>query len=98
MSVKKSISKSIRLTNEVYDYIENFEGDGFNQKLENLVKFCVKEETSKRKTLEYLDSEIKERWAIIRSCEDVMMASSKALTHIKGFNDRMETILKKMDK
>lgn len=52
---KKTNMKSIRLSDEVLEYIENFEGNGFNQKFENLVLFCMKEEDQKRKRIKDLD-------------------------------------------
>lgn len=52
---KKTNMKSVRLSDEVLEYVESFEGDGFNQKFENLVYFCIKEEKQKRILLEDLD-------------------------------------------
>lgn len=34
---KKPISKSIRLSEEVYDYISGYRGEGFNEKFENII-------------------------------------------------------------
>jgi len=36
---KKNNLKSVRLSDQVMDYVINFEGDGFNQKFENLVLY-----------------------------------------------------------
>ena len=55
---KKSIMKSVRLTEKVSDYIENFEGDGFNQKLENLVLFCMDTEDKKKAEIFALTEEL----------------------------------------
>ena len=52
---KKTNMKSVRLSDEVLEYVENFEGNGFNQKFENLVLFCMKEEDQKRKKIKDLD-------------------------------------------
>lgn len=52
---KKTNMKSVRLSDEVLEYVENFEGNGFNQKFENLVLFCMKEEDQKRKRIKDLD-------------------------------------------
>ena len=57
----KNISKSVRLSKKVFDYIESFEGEGFNQKFENLVLFVMKEEEQKRKRLAELDKLISTR-------------------------------------
>lgn len=52
---KKTNMKSVRLSDEVLEYVENFEGNGFNQKFENLVLFCMKEEDQKRKRIKDLE-------------------------------------------
>ena len=57
----KNISKSVRLSNKVYQYIESFEGDGFNQKFENIVLFALEQEDKKRKQLADLDKLISTR-------------------------------------
>lgn len=61
MAVKKPIAKSIRLTKEVNDMIEGFRGEGFSEKLENLVRFSHKALPEKQKQLNYLDGAIKRR-------------------------------------
>ena len=33
----KNVSKSIRLTEDLYKYIDNYCGDGFNEKFENVI-------------------------------------------------------------
>lgn len=50
---KKNNLKSIRLSDQVMDYVINFEGDGFNQKFENLVLFCMEQEESKNRGLPF---------------------------------------------
>lgn len=40
----KSISKSIRLSREVYGYIEKYRGDSFNEKFENIILDYQKKE------------------------------------------------------
>lgn len=52
---KKNNLKSIRLSDQVMDYVINFEGDGFNQKFENLVLFCMEQEESKKQRITLLD-------------------------------------------
>ena len=48
---KKSISRSVRMTKTVYDIVDNFEGNGFNEKLQNLVLYCFKEKDRVRKEI-----------------------------------------------
>ena len=51
----KNISKSVRLSKKVFDYIDSFDGDGFNQKFENIILFSMEHEKAKMKHLEELD-------------------------------------------
>lgn len=57
----KNISKSVRLTNEVYEYVNDFNGEGFNEKFENIVIFCMKSEAERKKKLDSIDRLIKSR-------------------------------------
>lgn len=59
--MSKNISKSVRLSNEVYDYVNDFDGEGFNQKFENIVIFCMKSEAERKKNLDSIDRLIKSR-------------------------------------
>ena len=59
---KKNNLKSVRLSDPVMDYVINFEGDGFNQKFENLVLFCMKQEEDKKQTIAWLDQQIVKRY------------------------------------
>lgn len=40
MNEKKVNSRSVRMTNTVKDFVEAQEGNGFNEKFENMVLFC----------------------------------------------------------
>lgn len=52
----KNIAKSIRMTQEVLDFINTVDGNGFNQKFENAVLFFMKEEEVKKKRVRELDN------------------------------------------
>lgn len=57
----KNNQKCVRMSDEVLQYIETFEGKGFNEKFENLVLFALKEEKVKKESLKILDAEIDQR-------------------------------------
>lgn len=59
---KKNKLKSVRLSDQVMDYVINFEGDGFNQKFENLVLFCMEQEETKKQNIAFLDQQIVKRY------------------------------------
>lgn len=46
MKEKKNVQKSIRMTEQTADYVDSFPGNGFNEKFENLVYFCMANEKS----------------------------------------------------
>lgn len=68
---KKSNLKSVRLSDQVMDYIINFEGDGFNQKFENLVLFCMEQEEAKKNHLDLLDQQIKKAYRKLDTIRDL---------------------------
>lgn len=51
---KKEHSRSIRMTNTVKEFIDSQDGNGFNEKFENLVLYC-------KANLPKLESQIKEK-------------------------------------
>ena len=51
----KNHMKCVWMSEEVLNYVSNFDGGSFNQKFENLVLFCMKEEKSKTELLALLD-------------------------------------------
>ena len=69
---KKNNLKSIRLSDQVMDYVINFEGDGsFNQKFENLVLFCMEQEESKKQRIALLDQQIARQYKKLYALQQV---------------------------
>lgn len=58
MSEKKSVAKSIRLTQDLYDFINNYKGEGFNEKFSNIITFCFKKEKELNKVIEQRTKEL----------------------------------------
>jgi len=75
--VKKEIAKSIRMTNEVHKIVESFQGDGFNEKFENLVHFCLREEKEIKKR-------IKEQQRTYEANEKRLDLQRKVLTDLEN--------------
>ena len=61
MGSGKNVSKSVRLKPEVADYIENYRGENFSAKLENLVLDAVMGETDRKKRFAQWDDRIRHR-------------------------------------
>lgn len=58
MAEKKSVAKSIRLTPELYDFINNYSGNGFNEKFSNIISFCFEEEKNIRQRIKQQQQEL----------------------------------------
>ena len=54
----KNNPKSVRMTDAVLAYVEAQDGDGFNQKFENMVLFAMKSEKDREHHIAILDEEI----------------------------------------
>lgn len=54
----KSIKKCVRMTQDTYDYIMQFDGSGFNQKFENACKFFAVNDERYRCQLDRLKGDI----------------------------------------
>lgn len=79
-------ARSVRMTPTVYEYVNGFEGNGFNEKLENLVLFCMREE-----------NELKERIRTLTERENALRDSIWKkkqllgdLTDIVGYSERLK--------
>lgn len=77
-SEKKEYSRSIRMTKTVQEIVEAFEGEGFNQKFENLVLSFKQEEQTvkkrvaeKKRELERINKEIAQTQDICRTLNEI---------------------------
>lgn len=61
MSDYRINQKSIRVSDDVLKYIEGFDGDNFNDKLNNVIYYCMKVIDDKKKEVSRLDDMIKQK-------------------------------------
>lgn len=83
---KKVNLKSVRLSDQVMDYVINFEGEGFNQKFENLVLFCMEQEESKKQRITLLDQQIAKQYKKL----DVLQQISSKIGDVRGALTNLE--------
>lgn len=72
MDSPKNVSKSIRLSQELYDYISSYRGNGFNEKFKNIIEDARDTEPQRRARLESLDDEIKAKKKIVEKAQQVL--------------------------
>ena len=68
------------------DYVINFEGDGFNQKFENLVLFCMEQEETRKQKIAFLDQQIVKQYKkldTLRQLTSEIGDVRRALTHLE---------------
>lgn len=101
---KKNNLKSVRLSDQVMDYVINFEGDGFNQKFENLVLFCMEQEETRKQKIAFLDQQIIKQYKkldILRQLTSEIGDVRRALTHLErqanNLSELMDELLKDKD-
>lgn len=58
MASKKNIAKSIRISEEVFAYIDQAPGNGFNEKFENIILEAKKTEAYRKQRLAELEEKI----------------------------------------
>lgn len=56
-----SVAKSVRIPEEIYDYINSYSGEGFNQKYVNVIRDARDTEPERNETLDRLNKQISER-------------------------------------
>lgn len=86
---KKNNLKSVRISDEVMQYVLNFQGEGFNQKFENLVLFCMEEEDKKRAIIEHLDAMIEIRSGILDEYEELERDVDNASRLLRSASDNI---------
>lgn len=101
---KKNNLKSVRLSDQVMDYVINFEGDGFNQKFENLVLFCMEQEETRKQKIAFLDQQIIKQYKkldILRQLTSEIGDVRRALTHLErqanNLSELMDELLEDKD-
>ena len=83
---KKNNLKSVRLSDQVMDYVINFEGDGFNQKFENLVLFCMEQEETRKQRITLLDQQIAKQYKKL----DVLQQISSKIGDVRSALTNLE--------
>ncbi len=76
--------KSVRMSDEVLQIVENFQGEGFNQKFENIVLHFHKSEPARQKQLKELDKFIKEQEARLAELRNQIRAAFEVANTLKS--------------
>ena len=95
---KKNNLKSVCLSDQVMDYVINFEGDGFNQKFENLVLFCMEQEESKKQRITLLDQQIAKQYKKLYALQQISSEIGDVRRALTNLELRGNDLFNLMDK
>lgn len=90
---KKVVQKSVRLTMTTYEAIEGFQGEGFNNKLENLVMEYLSERDRIKRELFLLQSEIDSKHQELRYIQKKVAAARDVDVSFFSLVDAMTVFL-----
>ncbi len=95
---KKNNLKSVRLSDQVMDYVINFEGDGFNQKFENLVLFCMEQEETRKQKIAFLDQQIVKQYKKLDALRQISSEIGDVRRALTNLEWRANDLFNLMDK
>lgn len=90
----KSISKSIRISEEVFNYINNYRGDGFNQKFENIILDYQREEKVILDRIKFKRRELVSCMFQVRDALDGIRELNRLKLRVDNFMNSLEGIEK----
>lgn len=96
---KKENSRSIRYTNTVRDFVDQQDGEGFNEKFENMVLYCMKklpdieaEIKLNEKYLKELENKISKKQTILNTLNNITYSIDRLENEIKRIVGSAENI------
>ncbi len=86
----KDIAKSIRLSQEVFGFIDNYRGNGFNEKFENIILDYQKEE-------KVIQDRIKARKKELKLFEKQVSCMADTLRGLQGMKWRVDNCMESLE-
>lgn len=78
----KNIQKSIRMSQEIYEYIAAFDGKNFNDKFENCLKFCIEHNRTLRLSKIRLEKEMFDLQDKIQEYRNILSSLERIQTYV----------------
>lgn len=88
----KSIQKSVRMTPKVYNYIDSYAGDGFNDKLQSLVLESLEGDAERKARLEMLDRMVSDRYARLNKLDRQVQELELAIRDVCQISDAIRCL------
>lgn len=81
---ERTIHKTIRISQEVYDYIEKQQGASWNDRFNNTVEHIITFEPQHKAKIMALDKQIEEKRTQLHSLEEII-GTAKSTLNLKGW-------------
>lgn len=78
----KNIQKSIRMSQEIYEYIAAFDGTNFNDKFERCLKCCIDQNRIIRRNKIRLEKEVLELTDKIQEYRNILSGLERIQTYV----------------
>lgn len=78
----KNIQKSIRMSQDIYEYIAAFDGKNFNDKFENCIKICMNQNRIIRRNKIKLEKEIYDLTNKIQEYRNIIEGLERIQTYV----------------
>lgn len=78
----KNIQKSIRMSQEIYEYIAAFDGKNFNDKFENCIKICMNQNRIIRRNKIKLEKDIYDLTNKIQEYRNIIEGLERIQTYV----------------
>ncbi len=78
----KNIQKSIRMSQDIYEYIAAFDGKNFNDKFENCVKFCKEQNYSLKIRKKFLEEQVKSLSEQIQTYREILSGLERIQSYV----------------
>lgn len=93
--MQKSVAKSIRMTSKIFDYINSYPGNGFNEKFENIILYAMESEQERVQELKRLDKQISGKRDQIYKLESTLRSLTPLVQAALGINSSVNEFREK---
>jgi len=96
MAATKPINKSVRLSEQIYEIVQSYPGEGFNNKFESLILEAFVAENERRKTLVDLDKQIAKSEKELRDIKNKIKSGMSVLDRLNSLKQHIDSLDKSL--
>jgi len=93
----KSVQKSVRMTEKVYQAVDNFDGTGFNDKFENMVEFCVHKSQEIQRDIDYLNKRKTRLYEELDNLDEARKVVQNSMIQLVDIEGILQRLRKRLD-